>query len=119
MRPVTVESSNRGETGVVPTTADKVGWKVIGGVGTILAGNAARNALEGTYKKATGRIPPHNPEDPDVDWKEAITWAIVSGVVMAIARLLFQRAAAGAWVKHRGELPPGLERDEQQLPEKE
>jgi hypothetical protein len=100
---------------LVPNAVDKAGWKLIGGLGTVLAGNAAKNVLEGTYKKATGKVPPQNPEDPDVDWKEALTWAIVTGVVMAVARLLFQRAAAGAWVKSRGELPPGLERDDQQL----
>lgn len=92
---------------------DKTWWKVIGGVGTILAGNVAKSALEKGYKSATGKIPPANPEDPDVDWREAMTWAIVSGVVMAIARLLFQRAAAGAYIKRTGELPPGLERDDQ------
>lgn len=97
----------------MPNATDKVGWKVVGGVGTVLAGNVAKNVLERGYKSVTGRIPPENPEDPDVDWREALAWAIVSGVVMAVARLLFQRAAAGAWVKHRGELPPGLERDDQ------
>ena len=92
---------------------DKTWWKVIGGVGTILAGNVAKNALEKGYTRATGKVPPANPEDPDVDWREAMTWAIVSGVVMAVARLLFQRAAAGAYIKRTGELPPGLERDDQ------
>jgi hypothetical protein len=97
----------------VPSSADKVTWKLVGGIGTVLAGNVARNMLEKSYKSVTGKVPPHNPEDPDVEWREAITWAIVSGVVMALARLLFQRAAAGQWVKHKGELPPGLERDDQ------
>jgi hypothetical protein len=97
----------------VPNAVDNVSWKLIGGLGTVVAGNAARSALEKSYKAATGKIPPHNPEDPDVDWREAITWAIVSGVVIALARLFFQRAAAGAWVKHKGELPPGLEKDDQ------
>ena len=92
---------------------DNASWKVIGGVGTILAGNLAKNALEKSYTSITGKVPPANPEDPDVDWREAMTWAIVSGVVMAIARLLFQRAAAGAYIKRTGELPPGLERDDQ------
>jgi hypothetical protein len=97
----------------VPNAADKVGWKVVGGLGTVLAGNAARGALTKAYKTVTGRIPPANPEDPDVEWREAVAWAVLSGVVMALARLFFQRAAAGAWVKRRGELPPGLERDDQ------
>jgi hypothetical protein len=97
----------------VPNAVDKVSWKLVGGLGTVLVGNAARNALESGYKSATGKIPPANPEDPDVEWREAVTWAIVSGVVMALARLLFQRAAAGAWVKYKGELPPGLEKDDQ------
>ena len=97
----------------MPNAVDKVGWKVVGGVGTVVAGNVAKSALEKSYKSATGRIPPANPEDPDVAWREAVAWAVLSGVVMALARLLFQRAAAGAWVKHRGELPPGLERDDQ------
>lgn len=92
---------------------DKTYWKLVGGVGTILAGNVARNALEKSYTSVTGKTPPHNPEDPDVDWSEALTWAIVSGVVMSIARLLFQRAAASAYIKRTGELPPGLERDNQ------
>jgi hypothetical protein len=98
---------------VVPNAVDKVEWKLVGGLGTVLAGNVAKSALEKSYTSVTGKIPPHNPEDPDVDWQEAVTWAIVSGVVMALARLFFQRAVAGAWVKSKGEMPPGLERDDQ------
>jgi hypothetical protein len=115
MSTYTVSTTSARTTGEpdVANAMDKTWWKVIGGVGTILAGNVAKNALEKSYKGVTGKIPPANPEDPDVEWREALTWAIVSGVVMAIARLLFQRAAAGAYIKRTGELPPGLERDDQ------
>lgn len=96
------------------SSLDNAGWKVIGGVGTVLAGNMARNVLEKSYTSVTGKVPPHNPEDPDVAWREALAWAVLSGVVMAIARLLFQRTAARTYIKRTGELPPGLERDAQQ-----
>src|SRR5947209_6504964 len=78
-----VQTTNTRRTGVA-NAMDKTWWKVIGGVGTVLAGNVAKNALEKSYTGVTGKIPPHNPEDPDVDWTEALTWAVVSGVVMAI-----------------------------------
>ncbi len=69
--------------------------------------------LEKSYTGVTGKVPPANPEDPDVDWREAVGWAVLSGVVMALARLLFQRTAARSYIKRTGELPPGLERDDQ------
>jgi hypothetical protein len=97
----------------VANALDNASWKVIGGVGTILAGNVAKNVLEKSYTSITGKVPPANPEDPDVDWQEAVGWAVLSGVVMALARLLFQRTAARSYIKRTGELPPGLERDDQ------
>jgi hypothetical protein len=97
----------------VANALDNASWKVIGGVGTILAGNVAKNALEKTYISITGKEPPANPEDPDVAWAEAVGWAVLSGVVMALARLLFSRTAARSYIKRTGELPPGLERDDQ------
>jgi hypothetical protein len=99
----------------VANGVDKLGWKVIGGLSAVIASSVARKAVEGAYKGATGRIPPENPEDPDVDLREAVVWAIITGVSVGLARLLVSRAAAGAWVKVRGELPPGLEKDDQQL----
>jgi hypothetical protein len=96
----------------VANAADKVGWKLIGGVTTAVAAAVARKALEGAYKGATGNEPPEKPENPEVAFGEAVLWAVASAVSIALIRLVVERAAAGAWVKARGELPPPLQKEE-------
>jgi hypothetical protein len=87
----------------------KQAWTVMGGVAAALAGLVARRALALSWRKATGKEPPANPESPETTWAEAIGFAVLSGTVLGLARLIARRAAARSWYKATGNLPPGLE----------
>jgi hypothetical protein len=58
------------------------------------AGAIARKIITIGWKRITGNEPPTDPNDPDVDLKEALGWSIVMGVGMEAARLLAARAIA-------------------------
>jgi hypothetical protein len=90
------------------TIADKLAWKVIGGVAVAGAAFVAKKALDGGWKAATGNPPPTNPEHPDVAWREAIGFALLSGAVIGLAQLVAARNAAKIWRTRKGSLPPGL-----------
>ena len=85
-------------------------WTVFSLVSAFLAAAAARKALEGSWKVATGKQPPENPADPDVDISEAIAWAIASGVSIGLARMLAQRKAANYYAGRTGRFLPTLRR---------
>jgi Protein of unknown function (DUF4235) len=84
-------------------------WTLFSLVSALLAAAAAKKALNSTWRAATGKNPPQNPADPDVDVWEAVLWAAVSGTIIGLARMLAQRKAAGYYVKSKGELPPQLQ----------
>ena len=51
----------------------------------------ARKATDGTWSFVTGREVPDNPDDPDIELKEAILFALLSGALIALARMLANR----------------------------
>jgi hypothetical protein len=89
-------------------------WTVFSLVSALAAAAAARKGLNTSWKVATGKKPPENPADPDVDIWEAVAWATVSGVAIGVARMLAQRKAASYYARSTGHLPPGVQRDGQQ-----
>jgi hypothetical protein len=88
-------------------------WTVFSLVSAFVAAAAARKALEGSWKVATGKQPPENPADPDVDLAEAVAWAVASGVSIGLARMFAQRRAASYYARSTGKLPPDLRKDNQ------
>jgi hypothetical protein len=88
-------------------------WTVFSLVSALLAATAARKGLNTSWKVATGKQPPENPADPDVDIWEAVAWATVSGVAIGVARMLAQRKAANYYARSTGHLPPGVQKDGQ------
>ena len=84
-------------------------WSVFGLAATIGAGVAARKVLNLSWKAATGKTPPQNPEHPDVSIQEAIAWAVLSGVAVGLARMLASRRAAEYYRKSTGHLPRNLQ----------
>ncbi len=86
-------------------------WSVFSLVSALGAAAFARKALDASWKAATGKKPPENPADPDVNIGEAVTWAAATGALVALARMLAQRRAAGYYVKSTGHLPPNLKKD--------
>lgn len=86
-------------------------WTVFSLLSALTAAAVAKKALDAGWKAATGKHPPENPADPDVQMGEAVAWAVVSGTFVALARMLAQRRAAGYFEKSAGHLPPQLQKD--------
>jgi len=97
--------------------AESIAWKVYSGVAAVIAGTIARKVVEKAWVKATGKVPPEEPESPAVHWAEAVGWSAVSGTTVAIARLLATRKAAGAWQRVSDESPARSTRDDGVAPE--
>ncbi|WP_395695317.1 DUF4235 domain-containing protein [Nocardioides sp.] len=89
-------------------------WTVFSLVSALGAAALAKQSLDKLWKVITGKQPPENPADPDVDIWEAVSWAIASGVAVGIARMLAQRKAAAYYARTTGHLPPELQRDGQE-----
>lgn len=86
-------------------------WSIFSLASALIAAALAKKAVTSTWKAATGKQPPANPADPDVDLWEAVTWAAVSGTLIALARMLATRKAANYYARSTGRLPPGLTAD--------
>src|SRR4051795_8524999 len=86
-------------------------WTVFSLVSALGAAALAKKALDTGWKAATGKHPPENPADPDVQMREAVAWAVVSGTFVALARMLAQRRAASYYRRSAGHLPPQLQKD--------
>jgi hypothetical protein len=87
----------------------KLGYRVLATLSSLLGAMMARKLLTFAWKRATGREPPSNPENPSVTWAEAVSWAVVSGAAIGVARLVAQRKVAATWHRSTGSLPPGME----------
>src|SRR5688500_6446582 len=85
-------------------------WTLFSLAAVLTAAAVAKKGLNTSWRAATGKNPPENPADPDVDVWEAVLWAAVSGTLVALARMFAQRKAATYYVKSRGELPPQLQK---------
>ena len=92
------------------TGSSKV-WTVFSLVTALGAAAVARKTLDKSWKVATGKKPPENPADPDVEIWEAVAWAAVSGTLVGLARMLAQRRAASYYARSTGHLPPDLRKD--------
>lgn len=88
-------------------------WSVFSLVAVLGAAAVTKKALNTSWKAATGKTPPANPADPDVDVMEAVAWATVSGALIGVARMFAARRAAGYYTKSTGHLPPELQADRQ------
>ncbi len=86
-------------------------WSVFSLVSALGAAALAKKALDSGWRAATGKRPPENPADPDVQMVEAIAWAVVSGTFVALARMMAQRRAANYYRKSAGHLPPQLQKN--------
>jgi hypothetical protein len=88
-------------------------WTIFSLAAALFGATVARKSLTKAWQGATGKNPPANPADPDVDLWEAVMWAAVSGTVIQLARMLATRRAANYYAKSTGHLPPGLGKDDQ------
>lgn len=84
-------------------------WSVFGLAATVGAGIVARKLMNTSWKVATGKNPPQNPEHPDVSLAEAVAWASLSGIAVGLARMLASRRAADYYRRSTGHLPRNLQ----------
>jgi hypothetical protein len=91
-----------------PKPKGKRSWKILGSTAGLVAGIATAKALDATWKTATGKEPPDEPESPEIGNREALAWAAVSGMAMGVAKMYATRRAANYWVRSFGTLPPGM-----------
>jgi hypothetical protein len=85
-------------------------WTLMSLGAGILGATVARKTLTSTWRAATGKNPPANPADPDVDLWEAVLWAVASGTAVQVVRMLLSRKAADYYKKSTGHLPPPLQK---------
>jgi hypothetical protein len=88
-------------------------WTVFSLVSALGAAAVAKKGLDRAWQVATGKQPPENPADPDVEIWEAVSWAVASGIAVGLARMLAQRKAASYYYRSTGHLPPDLRKDDQ------
>jgi len=88
-------------------------WSAFSLVAVLGAAVATKKVLNTSWKAATGKTPPANPADPDVDVREAVAWATVSGALIGLARMFAARRAAAYYNRSTGQLPPELRKDRQ------
>ncbi|GAB3860425.1 hypothetical protein GCM10028801_23240 [Nocardioides maradonensis] len=86
-------------------------WSLMALVSGVGGAAVAKKGLNAGWKAATGKQPPENPADPDVQLREAVAWAAASGTFVALVKMLLQRRAANYYLKSTGELPPPLRKD--------
>lgn len=85
-------------------------WQVMSLASALLAAAVAKKGLNTFWQRATGKNPPQNPADPDVDMWEAVAWAAVSGTAIALARMAASRKAADYYIRSTGKVPGDLRR---------
>lgn len=88
-------------------------WSALALVTTVGSTVLAKKTMNAAWKTATGRKPPENPADPDVNFREALAWAAFSGTFVAVMKMLASRKAATYFRDSTGHLPPGLRADGQ------
>lgn len=88
-------------------------WKIFSLASALLGAAVAKKGMTAFWQKATGKNPPANPADPDVDVWEAVAWAAASGTLVALARMLATRRAASYYIRSTGKIPGDLRRDQQ------
>lgn len=84
-------------------------WSLATTGAAIGSGVFAKKITEKTWTFVTGSSSPSNPEDPDIDWGEAIAFALLSGAVVQLLRMLVNRQSTKAFKKSKGRLPKSVQ----------
>ncbi|WP_243640394.1 DUF4235 domain-containing protein [Nocardioides jejuensis] len=91
-------------------------WSIMSLGAAVGSAAVAKKTLNTGWTKATGKTPPANPADPDVNVWEAVAWAAASGTFVNIMKMLATRRAANYYLKSTGNLPPELRADGNKAP---
>jgi hypothetical protein len=66
--------------------------RIAGVIAAEAVGFVTRRVIAAMWTRVTGRVPPDDPEDPQVAMGEAISFVVIMGVGTQVARLLATRA---------------------------
>ena len=88
-------------------------WSVFSLAAALGSAAVARKAIDKSWQVSTGKKPPENPADPDIEVWEAVAWAALTGAVVGLAKMYAQRRAASYYRRSTGQLPPPLRKDGQ------
>lgn len=89
-----------------------IGWKLLAAGAGLAAGVVAQKLTDGTWRLVSGGDAPNQPEDPEVDWKQAAAFAVLSGAVVGLSRLLANREAAKLYRRSTGHLPAQFQKSD-------
>jgi hypothetical protein len=62
-----------------------------------LSGFLARKVLHITWEGLASKKPPKNPDDPTVDWTEAVMWTAIASLFAGLFRLVARRETHNAF----------------------
>ncbi len=88
------------------TKSGSKAWSALSALSAMIASVSAKKIIDGSWRAATGKKPPENPADPEVQTREAVVFAIFSGALIALIRMVALRRAANYYTKSTGRAIP-------------
>ena len=73
-----------------------IGWKIASAGAAAMATMLATKVVDSGWKAVTGHSAPHDPEEPEADYKEVLLFALISGAMIGLARV-FATQQASKW----------------------
>lgn len=70
-------------------------WTIVGTGTAVLTGVAARQSIKKAFSQNLFE-PPVNPDQADIEWRQALVWGAASGMAVGMARIVgWKMASAG------------------------
>lgn len=83
-------------------------WKLMSRLTEKASGKAGDTLVGASWRAATGRRPPANPDSPQTSLRESLAWTVLSSAGVAVVKTLATRRAAAYFERSTGQLPPTL-----------
>jgi Protein of unknown function (DUF4235) len=77
----------------------------VSGMASKASVSVTRTALDRFWSSATGKRPPKNPSDPQVEIREAVVWAMLSAGLIAFVRAVVTKRVADYYERSTSERP--------------
>ena len=83
-------------------------WSLATTGAAIGGGIVAKKVIEKVWALITDGNVPDNPEDPEVEWVEAVAFALVSGAAVQLVRVMINHKSTQAYARRQGRLPDSV-----------
>lgn len=80
-------------------------WNLGTTAAALLGAAMAKKASQTIWKKATSPHAPDDPEDPAVNWGQAVAFAALSGALVQLIRMVITRQSTRTYIKATGRHP--------------